>query len=163
MTAQVLWPRQTQAELTKFFGPAGGAACTTGKVDLPFAFPLAWDNSQKLLKFSCHQLVEKPLERIYANAAKHYGEKEFRRLRLDQFGGCYNYRPKRGSSSLSTHAWGIAVDHDPERNQLKWGRDRASFAKTAYEVFWNIVEAEGAVSLGRVRNFDWMHFQFARL
>ena len=152
MTAQVLWPRQTQAELTKFFGPAGGAACTTGKVDLPFAFPLAWDNSQKLLKFGCHQLVE------------HYGEKEFRRLRLDQFGGCYNYRLKRGSSSsLSTHAWGIAVDHDPERNQLKWGRDRASFGKTAYEVFWNIVEAEGAVSLGRVRNLDWMHFQFARL
>jgi hypothetical protein len=157
------WPKQTQAAMTAFFGPPGGAACTTGKVDLPFSFPLAWDTSQKLLKFSCHQLVEKPLERIYAAAAKHYGEKEFRRLRLDRFGGCYNYRAKRGSSSLSTHAWGIAVDHDPERNQLKWGRDRASFAAEAYVPFWNIVEAEGAVSLGRVRNFDWMHFQFAKL
>jgi hypothetical protein len=28
---------------------------------------------------------------------------------------------------------------------------------------WRIIEGEGAVSLGRARNFDWMHWQFARL
>jgi hypothetical protein len=157
------WPKQTQADMTRFFGPAGGAACTTGKVDLPFPFPLAWDASQRLLKFSCHQLVEKPLEAIFAAAAKHYGEKEFRRLRLDQFGGCYNYRAMRGGTRLSTHAWGIAVDLDPAGNGLKVAAPKARFSAEAYVPWWNIVEAQGAVSLGRVRNFDWMHFQFARL
>ena len=33
----------------------------------------------------------------------------------------------------------------------------------AYEPFWRIVEGEGLLSLGRTRNFDWMHFQAARL
>jgi len=55
------------------------------------------------------------------------------------------------------------VDLDPGRNQLKWGRDRAVFARPEYEPFWQIVESEGLVSLGRAKNFDWMHFQAARL
>ncbi len=157
------WPKQTSAEMTRVFGPAGGAACTAGRVDLPFAFPLAWDATQRLLRFSCHQMVEKPLEMIFAEAAKHYGEQEFRRLRLDQFGGCFNYRKKRGGSSLSTHAWGVAVDLDPAGNGLRVSRPKARFSGEAYVPFWKIVEAQGAVSLGRVRDFDWMHFQFARL
>ena len=32
-----------------------------------------------------------------------------------------------------------------------------------YAAFWQFVEAEGAVSLGRARDYDWMHFQFATL
>ena len=69
----------------------------------------------------------------------------------------------RGGTRLSTHAWGIAIDWDPERNQLKWGRDRAAFADAAYEPWWQAWESEGWVSLGRERNFDWMHVQAARL
>ena len=69
----------------------------------------------------------------------------------------------RGAKTWSMHAYGIAVDLDPERNQLKWGRDKAVFARPEYVPFWNIVESEGATSLGRARNYDWMHFQFANL
>jgi hypothetical protein len=159
--AQADWPRQ--ADVTGFFGPAGGRDCMSGSVSLPFDFPLAWDEDQRLSRFSCHVKVAAPLTSIFAEAAKHYGEAEFRRLRLDRFGGCYNYRQIRGGASLSMHAWGIAVDLDPERNQLKWASDKASFARPEYAPFWSIVEAHGAVSLGRTRNFDWMHFQFARL
>jgi hypothetical protein len=157
------WPKQSTADLTKFFGPAGSPACTAGSVMLPFPFVIAWDTSQRITRISCHQKVVAPLTAIYAQAAAHYGEKRFRQLRLDRFGGCYNFRKMRGGSRLSTHAWGIAVDHDPERNQLKWGPDRAAFAAPDYEGFWRIVEAQGAVSLGRARGFDFMHFQFARL
>lgn len=155
------WPRQSG--MTQFFGPAGSPACTSGSVKLPFPFLIAWDKSQKITRFPCHHLVDEHLTDIYAQAAAHYGEKLFRQLRLDLFGGCYNYRPMRGSKRLSMHAWGIAVDHDPERNQLKWGSDRAIMAGEAYVPFWKIVESKGAVSLGRARNHDWMHFQFARL
>lgn len=155
------WPRQDA--VAAFYGPAGGADCTAGRCVLPFAFPLAWDDSQKVTQFSCHAKVATPLTAIFAQAAAHYGEVEFRRLRLDRFGGCYNYRPMRGGTALSMHSWGIAVDLDPVNNQLRWGKDRASFARPEYAPFWAIVEASGATSLGRAKNYDWMHFQFAGL
>jgi hypothetical protein len=161
MVVDMIYP--LASAMTEFYGEAGGPACTTGRVILPFPFIVAWDTSQKISRFSCHEKLAKPLTVIFTAAATHYGEKQFRKLRLDRFGGCFNYRPMRGGTALSTHAWGAAVDLDPERNQLKWGRDKASFAKPEYEAFWNIVESNGGVSLGRVKNYDWMHFQFARV
>ena len=155
------WPRQ--GAVAAFYGPAGGPDCTAGRCVLPFAFPLAWDGSQRVTQFACHAKVAAALTGIFADAAAHYGETEFRRLRLDQFGGCYNYRPMRGGTALSMHAWGIAVDLDPINNQLLWGKDRAAFARPEYDPFWRIVEAAGATSLGRAKNYDFMHFQFAGL
>lgn len=155
------WP--AQGAMTAFYGSPGWPDCTAGRARLPFPFPLAWDDDQRITTFACHIKCADAFTAIFAQAAEHYGEAEFRRLRLDRFGGCYNYRPMRGGSAMSTHAWGAAVDLDPENNQLRWGRDKASFARPEYEPFWAIVEAQGAVSLGRVRNFDWMHFQFATL
>jgi len=61
------------------------------------------------------------------------------------------------------HAWGVALDFDPNRNQLNWGRDRASFSHPDYDNWWKCWEEEGWISLGRKRNFDWMHIQAARL
>lgn len=155
------WPLQRDVE--KLFGPAGGPRCTAGRVVLPFPFVIAWDVEKTVLSFSCHEYVADPLERIFREAAAAYGEREFRRLRLDRFGGCFNYRRMRGGQALSMHSWGIAVDLDPERNQLRWGADRAAFAHRDYRIWWDIVESHGAVSLGRERDFDWMHFQLARL
>lgn len=147
-------------DLSATFGRAGELPCTSGRIALPFPFVIAWDVSQKILTFACHTKVAQPLTEIFAEAAQHYGEEEFKRLRLHYFGGCFNYRPMRGSTKLSVHSWGVAVDLDPQRNQLKWGKDKASFAAPEYVPFWRIVEAHGAVSLGRTKNFDWMHFQF---
>jgi hypothetical protein len=159
--SSLVFPRQRDME--SFYGAAGSSRATAGKAILPFPFVIAWNTSQSVSRFSCHELVAAPMTAIFTESARHYGEDEFRRLRLDRFGGCYNNRKMRGGSSKSTHACGIAVDLDPENNQLKWGRDRASFARPEYEPFWKIVESHGAISLGREKNFDWMHFQFARL
>lgn len=155
------WP--TQAKVRSFFGEPGSAICTAGKVELPVSFVIAWNTSQHITRYSCHEKVADALTSIHGEAFRHYGEREFRRLALDKFGGCYNFRKMRGGSSYSMHSWGIAVDLDPESNQLRWGRDRAKFAQSEYDAWWNIVENHGAVSLGRARNYDWMHFQFARL
>lgn len=155
------WP--SEAQMGRVFGQPGNPKCTAGKVQLPIPFKLAWDLDERISRFSCHELVAAPLERIFLRAVEHYGEADFRRLGLDLFGGCYSPRTKRGGSSWSTHAYGIAYDVDPERNQLKWGRDKAQLARLEYEAFWGFVESEGAISLGRHSNYDWMHFQFARL
>jgi len=156
-----VWP--PQSGVRQVFGAPGNPRCTAGKARLPIPFRIAWDLDQKVSSFSCHELVADPLTEIFAKAVAKYGEAQYRKLGLDLFGGCYNLRLMRGGSSYSMHSWGIAVDLDPARNQLKWGRDKAQFAKPEYDDFWDIVEAAGAVSLGRHANYDWMHFQFARL
>lgn len=155
------WP--TQADVSHVFGPPGGHDCAAGRCQLPFAFQIAWDRDQRVQSFACHVKVAQTLTDIFAEAAQHYGRDDFERLELHLFGGCYNKRRMRGGTRWSMHSWGIAVDLNPEKNQLRWGRDRAQFALPAYDPWWAIVEAHGGVSLGRVANMDWMHFQFARL
>ena len=70
---------------------------------------------------------------------------------------------KTGGRAMSMHSWGIAIDFDPAHNRLRWGRDRARLAGPDYRAFLDIWEAEGWISLGRERNYDWMHIQAARL
>jgi hypothetical protein len=158
---QAVYP--LQRDMAAFYGPAGGNDCTAGIAELPFPFVIAWNTAQTIQTFRCHVRLARPMTVIFAEAARHYGRAEMERLRLHLFGGCFNHRNMRGGSTLSTHAYGAAVDIDPERNQLRWGRDRAQLAQPEYEPFWRIVAGQGALSLGRAANRDWMHFQFARL
>ena len=154
------WPKQDYNSMVNFYGPVGE---NMTRLDVPYKLKLAWAPQTTLSKITCHQKVAKSLYTIFENTLKTYGEKEIQRLRLDLFGGCLNVRRVRGGSSWSIHSWGAACDVDPDNNQLKWGKDRATLAKPVYEPFWKIVEAEGAVSLGRSRGYDYMHFQFAAL
>lgn len=153
-----VWPRQSG--VSAFYGKVG----TRQKMlELPFPMRIAWNPSQMIRRFSVHERVHDSATRVFDAILAHYGLEEIQRLRLDFFGGCLNVRKMRGGSAYSMHSWGIAIDFDPERNQLRWGRDRASLAGPDYEKFWNLWEAEGWISLGRERNFDWMHVQAARL
>ena len=46
-------------------------------------------------------------------------EKEGLKDQVKRFGGCYNYRKKRGNDiKLSTHSWGIAIDLNPATNRM---------------------------------------------
>jgi len=154
------WPKQNYKSMVNFYGPVGE---NQTKLELPYKLKLAWDSSITLTKITCHEKVAKSLYTIFENTLKTYGEKEISKLKLDLFGGCLNVRKMRGGSAWSIHSWGAAVDLDPDRNQLKWAKPRASFSKLEYKNFWEIVESEGWVSLGRERNYDWMHFQAAQL
>ena len=156
------WPSQgsTDAALTAYYGAPG-----TRLVPLtpPYPHYLAWAPDQQARTIRCHALVRDSLERVLTNVLRIYGPHEISRLRLDQFGGCYNDRPMRGGTRRSTHSWGIALDYDPTNNQLRWGADRASFAHPEYTAWWDCWEEEGWLSLGRTRNFDWMHVQATRI
>lgn len=153
-----VWP--LEKDVPKFYGDVGKNQVL---LQLPYPMKLSWDLGTKITKISCHAKVHDSLKIIFQKTLEHYGQEQITKLGLDLFGGSLNVRPKRGGTSYSMHAWGIAVDLDPERNQLSWGKDKANFAKPEYEAFWNIVESEGWISLGRTKNYDWMHFQAARV
>ncbi len=155
------WPKDDLAALKAYYGNPGSSQLVT--LDLPYTHRLSWDLNTHVNRLSCHSKVADSLTRVLTKVLAHYGHEQLRELRLDRYGGCYNKRRMRGGSRWSTHAWGIALDYDPERNQLKWSRERAAFAGPQYDAWWSCWEAEGWVSLGRNRNFDWMHVQAARL
>lgn len=67
------------------------------------------------------------------------------------FGGSYNFRLKRGSNTLSMHAYGCAIDLAPERFPM--GRSKPTFCAEVLKAFAD----EGWVNLAH----DRMHFQAA--
>lgn len=152
------WPRQS--ECSRFYGAVGKNQAT---LTLPYAMRIAWDKRQVITRFSVHEKVHDSAARCFARIADAYDAAQRSAAGIDLFGGCLNVRTMRGGSTYSMHSWGIAIDFDPERNQLRWGRDQARLAKPDCETFWKIWEDEGWLSLGRSRNFDWMHVQAARL
>jgi hypothetical protein len=148
------WPNRSQLE--SFYGRPG-----TGHtmLELPFPMRIAWNKRQTINRVTVHSKCADSLGRILSEIHREYGYDELRKLGIDLFGGIYNNRNIRGGSVPSVHAYAAAIDLDPERNQLRWGSDRAVFAKPKYSKMIDAFEREGWVSLGRERNFDWMHLQ----
>jgi len=154
------WPRQTEAELIRHYGEIGK---NQTMLTLPYPHRLAWDLRKTVKKFSCHEKVHDSALRVLQRVLSHYGPERIPELRLDRWAGCLNERKMRGGTRWSLHAWGIAIDYDSEFNGYNWGRDRATLAQPEYDPWWRFWEEEGWVSLGRTRNFDWMHVQAAKL
>lgn len=152
------WPRES--EVSAFYGPVGQGQ---GKLTLPYPMRLAWDRSVVVTAMTLHAKVIESAGRAFEAIALAYAPAQRVDLGLDIFGGSLNVRKKRGGSSWSMHSWGIAIDFDPERNQLTWGRGKARLAQPDAEAFWAAWEAEGWTSLGRTRDMDFMHIQAARL
>lgn len=153
------WPQEHPAELNACYGLAGANLVTTS---LPYALRLSWEPSTVVGKTSCNAKVRDSLLTVLENVLAHYGADGIRELRLDLYGGGFNQRKKRGGSQMSTHAWGIAFDFDPDHNKLEWGREHAAFARAEYDAWWHFWEDEGWAGLGRVKNYDWMHVQAAK-
>lgn len=153
------WPVESEDELIKYYGPVGR---NQTKIQLPYPHRLSWQTDKVVRRFSCHEKVHDSLLRILTRVHDHYGVQKISELGLDMFGGCLNVRKIRGGNRYSTHSWGIALDYDPARNKLRWNSDKAEMAKPAYDEWWKIWEDEGWVSLGRLKNYDWMHIQACR-
>lgn len=151
------WP--TQSGVPAFYGSVGKNQTL---VEPPYTMYL-YDTRQVVRHLSLHVKVADSAVRVLTKVKEVYGESKINELHLNRFFGSLNVRKMRGGSSWSMHSWGIAIDFDANRNQLRWGRDKAAFAKAEYDPWWQAWEAEGWVSLGREKNYDWMHVQAARL
>lgn len=153
------WPLYKDIE--SFYGKPGSSIVS---LELPYFMYLAWDKSEIVRTISCHAKIAESLKRVFEQVKKAYSPKEIKDLGLDLFGGCIASPPRkmRGGKLLSTHSWGVAIDMHPDRNRLEWGRDKAVFARPEYAEFMDAFSNEGAVNLGEIKNYDWMHFQFVR-
>ena len=128
-------------------------------IQLPFPMRLAWDKNAKVNTMRCHKLVAQNFTNVFNDLLNHYGLAKIQELGIDLFGGCFNFRAMRGGSDYSRHSWGIAIDLDPERNQLKETSKTARFARPEYKPMIDIFYKHGFISLGREKNYDWMHFE----
>lgn len=155
------WP--LQKDCSSYYGnPTGanGQASAAWKkenlvmVSAPWQLVAAWDTKLKL-KIQVHRKCAESLKRVLDAIWERFGrsEAEIRKARMHLFGGGFNYRLKRGGSTLSMHSWGCAVDFDPERNAM--GDATPAMDRRVVEEF----EREGWEWGGHWK--DGMHFQAA--
>jgi hypothetical protein len=150
----------TTAQIIKKYGtPNETGAGYLVKIQLPYPMRLAWDLDTKVNIMMCHKLVADKFLSVFNEIHRAYSYDKIKELGIDLFGGCFNYRKMRGGSAWSTHSWGIAIDLDPARNTLKETSKTARFARPEYKPMIDIFYKHGFESLGREKNYDWMHFQ----
>lgn len=149
-------------EMVSNFGIPNQSGTYLMNAKIPFPLIIAWDHSQTVSRIRCHKMVVNEVEGIFQDILDIYGPYKIKELGIDLFGGCFSYRQMRGGSSWSRHAWGTAIDLDPERNQMQETKKTARFARPEYKAMINIFEAHGWLSLGRLSNYDWMHFEVGK-
>lgn len=150
----------TYTNIKSFYGEAATQLKT---VKVPFELRLAWDTSVKVSRITCHKKIANSLLGVLEDLLEHYGLAALQEMGIDLYGGCFNKRKMRGGAKLSTHSWGAAIDLHPAMNRLRWNRQKALFAKKEYQFLLDAFAAEGWVSLGVAKDYDWMHFQAVKL
>ena len=146
-----------QQILEKYGKPGDESNLTT--LDLPYKMRIAWDTSTTVSKITCHKLIAIPLRLVFLDLLAAYGEDELKRLGIDLFGGCYNFRKMRGGNRWSRHSWAIAIDLDPARNGLKTKKPQAQFSKPEYKKMIDVFYKNGFIGYGPEKDYDWMHFE----
>lgn len=149
----------TTPELIAKYGKPNQQGSYLTSIKLPYPMRLAWDLNTSVKSMRCHTLVADKFTAIFTDLLAAYGYPKIKELGIDLFGGCFNFRAMRGGSDYSRHSWGVAIDLDPERNQLKETSKTARFARPEYKTMIDIFYKHGFVSLGREKNYDWMHFE----
>ncbi len=149
----------TDNEVFALYGTPGNTNNFT-QIVCPFQFIIAWDKTVKANKLTCHKKIAQPLTNVLNELAATYGEAKIHSLGIDLYGGLYNKRLMRGSTTRwSRHSWAIAIDLDPARNQLREDHTTARFARAEYKPMIEIFYEFGFVGYGPEKDYDWMHFE----
>ena len=168
----------TTTEIIKQFGNAGDRKNLTTIVS-PFPLKLDWNTDVSTVKITVHKLAAESLEKILQEILDVYGLDRIEELGINEYAGCFNHRPMRGtekrynrlmeagleedaSKFLSLHSWAIAIDLDANRNKLKETKRTARFARPEYKEMIEIFYKHGWYSLGVEKDYDWMHFQLIK-
>lgn len=152
----------TQSEVRRgnsIYGRAGDESNLV-TVDAPYTLYVEGKATNRL---RVHKAIADRVQAALRDVLTVYGKENIHRLKLDVYDGCFNNRSTVSGKSKSMHAWGIALDFCAEDNTYSMKAPKARFSGAEYKHWWEIWESHGAVSLGRERDYDWMHLQFATL
>ncbi len=126
-----------------------------GYARVPAPMVLSWDPAVEIRRIRVHKRVVPAYEAAF-RAVHEAGLWSFLRV----FGGAYHFRVIRGGAKLSTHAFGLATDHDPLHNPLGEPPDRCAMPAAVVEIMTAFGFRWGGNFSGRK---DCMHYQFAEL
>jgi hypothetical protein len=145
------WPASDDVSMTRFYGRAGDES---NLVNLPVNTLGVAYNGLPVSSIRCHERIADALLRVIQEiaAGPHAAI-------LARYAGCYNHRAMRNGSRPSKHAWGAAIDLDPDRNGLhtSWP-ETATMPLAVAEAF----AREGFQGLGWLIGRDAMHFEACR-
>ena len=147
------WPASTQEALREFYGAPGDES---NLVTIEFPFPMFYAG-KRVTKSRCHLRVAASLKRVLTEIGS-LGEREILE-EAEDYGGIFNFRPKRGGTSYSVHSWGAAIDLDADDNTFRdtWPIN-ADMPLEIMEAF----AREGWQSAGAFWGYDAMHFEATR-
>jgi hypothetical protein len=145
------WPNPDAASLRAFYGEPG----TEGNLEPLNVAGLGIEYEGSPVRIvRCHEDVAESLLRVLkAIAAGPHAAV------LAEYAGCYNFRRKRGGSSYSLHAYGAAIDLDPDNNGF---RDSWPMRSTMPLAVMEEFAKEGWKSAGAFWGYDAMHFEATR-
>jgi hypothetical protein len=149
------WPKSDQASLRAFYGEPGDES---NLVPITFPYPMYYDG-KPVSRTRCHKKVAASLLRVLSAIRGIVAEHPEHKGEAEDYGGVFNFRPKRGGTSWSLHAWGAAIDLDADDNTFRdsWPM-KADMPLEIMEAF----AKEGWIGGGWAWGFDGMHFEACR-
>lgn len=136
------WPKDNEAALDAFYTRPDGSAKWEIQnlvyITAPWTIYLAGTKIELKRGIRIHKKVADDLTAIFNEIWAYYGKTQaaIEKVDLHQFGGAYYFRARRGSSRLSNHARGIALDLDPMSNEMRKG-NRGDIPQAVITIFEN--------------------------
>jgi hypothetical protein len=149
----------TKQLISKYGKPTVDGAAYLTTIQLPFPVRIAWDLDTTTTKMRCHKLVADKFKKVFEEILSTYGIEEIKRLEIDLFGGCFNFRKMRQGNDWSRHSWGVAIDLSPAKNGMNTPTSKAQFGKPEYKKMIDIFKKNGFDWGGDLWGKDCMHFQ----
>lgn len=147
------WPKPDQASLRAFYGEAGDESNLTN-IDVT-GLGVKYDG-KTVNTVRCHKKIAKALLEALREVSVKNPEI------VAKYSGVFNFRKKRGGSTYSVHAFGAAIDLDPDTNMLKtpWPT-KATMPFEVMEAFARVgAKAAGAFWGEGATGYDAMHMEF---
>lgn len=145
-----VWPHDDTKSKTAFFGKPG-----TNLIAITPPFQMYYDG-HPIKTITVNKKIATAMLTILTEVSDACGhdQKKIDATGISAWGGCYNDRPIRGSSNISNHAFGAAVDIDPAHNPL--GAKEWKMPKVVIDAFKRQGFLWGGDYKGRK---DPMHFE----